>query len=178
MATKGSGERKRLSTKITHEEKGQRTERSSDVYLPKKGMKEAAVCGKCHLVYQNKRWSMDEAEAGRLLAESQARRGTCPACRRMEDSLPAGIVTFSGTYFMQHEREILDIIKNTESKSRVSNPLGRVMEISQDGSVLTVSTTEDKLAQKLGKEVYRAHKGELRYLWAHDQNMVRVNWQR
>ncbi|HEX9078659.1 MAG TPA: BCAM0308 family protein [Desulfuromonadaceae bacterium] len=178
MATKGSGDRKRLSTKITHEEKGQRTERSTDVYLPKRGMKETAVCGRCHLVYQNKRWLMDEAEARRLLAENQANRGICPACRRMEDSLPAGIATFSGGYFGQHEREILDIIKNTESKSRVKNPLGRVMEIAQEGNVLTVSTTEDKLAQKLGREVYRAHKGELRFQWAQDQNMVRVNWQR
>src|SRR5512137_732276 len=105
MATKGSGGRKRLSTKITHEEKGQRTERSTDVYLPKRGMKETAVCGKCNLVYQDKRWLMDEAEARRLLAENQAKRGTCPACRRMEDSLPAGIATFSGAYFGQHERE-------------------------------------------------------------------------
>ncbi len=178
MAVKGSGDKKRLSIKSTHEEKGSRTKRSTNVYLPKKGMKETAVCGKCHLVYQNKRWYIDEAEARRLLAGNQANRGICPACRRMEDGLPAGITTFSGDYFGQHEAEILDIIKNTETKSRVKSPLGRVMEISQEGNVLTVSTTEDKLAQKLGREVYRAHKGELHFQWAHDQELVRVNWQR
>jgi hypothetical protein len=96
----------------------------------------------------------------------------------MEDHLPAGIATFSGDYFLKHEVEILDIIKNEEARSREKNPLGRVMEIAQDGNHLTVSTTEDKLAQKLGKEVYKAHKGELHYQWAHDQKMVRVNWVR
>ncbi len=178
MARKGHDDMTRLSTKIAREEKGQRTERSTSVYLPKKGMKETAICGRCHLIYQNKRWYLDDTEARRLLAEKQVRLGTCPACRRMEDSIPAGIATFAGDYFRQHETEILEIIKNTESKSRAKNPLGRVMEMSQDGNVLTVATTEDKLAQKLGREVYRAHKGELRYQWGHDQEMVRVKWQR
>ena len=178
MATRGQSDKTRLSAKTVQEEKGQRMKRSADVYLPKKGMKEAAVCGKCHLIYQNKRWYLDEAEACRLLADNEVNRGTCPACRRMEDSLPAGIATFSGDYFGQHEAEILDLIRNTETRSRAKNPLGRVMEISQQGNVLTVSTTEDKLAEKLGREVYRSHKGELHYQWAHDQNMVRVKWVR
>ena len=178
MATKGHDDRTRLSTKITREEKGQRTERSTNVYLPKKGMKEAAICSICHLIYQNKRWYMDKEEARKLLADSRVHRGTCPACRRMEDSLPAGIATFSGDYLLQHGAEILDIIKNAETKSRAKNPLGRVMEISQEGNILTVSTTEDKLAQKLGREVYKAHKGELRYQWSHDQDLVRVKWER
>ncbi len=95
------------------------------------------------------------------MTDNHVRMGTCPACRRMEDNLPAGIATFTGDYFSQHEMEILDIIKSEESRSKAKNPLGRIMEIAQEGNVLTVSTTEDKLAQKLGREVYKAHKGEL-----------------
>ena len=178
MALKGNGGRKELRTKIAFEEPGQRNARSTNVYLPKKGMKEAAICSRCNLVYQNKSWSLDELEARRLKDDSRVRRGTCPACRRMEDNLPGGIVTFSGDYFRKHEVEILDIIKNEEARARVKNPLGRVMEIAQEGNVLTVTTTEEKLAQKLGKEVYRAHKGELRYQWAHEEKLVRVNWAR
>jgi hypothetical protein len=178
MAKIGFGERKELKSKIAFEEPGQRNARSSDVYLPKKGMKEEAICSRCDLVYQNKGWRVDKAEARKLKEDSHVRRGTCPACRRMMDNIPAGIATFSGDYFHQHEVEILDIIKNEEARSRAKNPLGRVMEIAQEGNVLTVSTTEEKLAQKLGKEVYRAHKGELRYQWAYDQKMVRVSWAR
>jgi len=178
MAIKGNNDRKQLKTKIAFEEPGQRNARSTNVYLPKKGLKEAAICSRCNLVYQNKGWRLDDEEARRLNADSQVRKGTCPACRRTEDNLPAGIATFSGDYFLKHEVEILDIIKSEEARSRIKNPLGRVMEISQDGNLLTVSTTEDKLAQKLGKEVYKAHKGELHYQWAHDQKMVRVRWVR
>jgi hypothetical protein len=178
MAIKGQNDRKQLKTKIAFEEPGQRNARSTDVYLPKKGLKEEAICSSCNLVYQNKGWRLDDAAARRLKEESQVRRGTCPACRRMEDNLPAGIATFSGDYFHKHEVEILDIIKNEEARSRLKNPLGRVMEIAQEGALLTVSTTEEKLAQKLGKEVYKAHKGDLRFQWAHDQKMVRVIWAR
>jgi len=39
-------------------------------------------------------------------------------------------------------------------------------------------TTDDKLAQKLGHGVYRAHKGRLEYLWSHEDKFVRVNWHR
>jgi NMD protein affecting ribosome stability and mRNA decay len=178
MAVRGHENRARLSSKIAHEVTGQITERSTSAYLPKKGMKEVAVCDKCHLIYQNKRWYLDDKEANMLLTDSRIHRGTCPICRRMEDNVPAGSVTLSGDYFQQHEGEILDLIKNTEVKSRVKNPFGRIMEISQDGNMLSISTTEDKLAQKLGREVYKAHKGELHYKWSHDQEMVRVDWQR
>jgi NMD protein affecting ribosome stability and mRNA decay len=178
MALKGHSGRKEMKTKIAFEEPGQRNVRSTNVYLPKKGMKETAICSKCSLVYQNKSWIMDVAVSRRIKGEPGVRRGTCPACRRMEDNIPAGIVTFSGDYFRKHEVEILDIIRNEESKARVKNPLGRVMEIAQEGDVLTVTTTEENLARKLGKEVYRAHKGELSYQWAHDDKFVRVKWAR
>ncbi len=55
MAVKGDGKKKRLSLKSTNEEKGPRTERSTNVYLPKKGMKRVRSA-KCNLIYQNKRW--------------------------------------------------------------------------------------------------------------------------
>ncbi len=168
----------RVSRKEGVEEKGQRSVRSSKVYLPKAGLKETAVCSKCRMVYRNKRWHLDEKEGQRLLDDKSATRGVCPACRRMGDNNPGGIVTFSGGYFLEHEDDILNLIKNEEAASRLKNPLGRIMEISQEGNVLTVSTTEDKLAQKLGREVYKAHKGELHYQWSHDQSFVRVNWKR
>jgi hypothetical protein len=43
-------------------EKGQRANRSTDVYLPKAGAKEAALCKQCGALYKNKRWSVGEVE--------------------------------------------------------------------------------------------------------------------
>jgi len=166
----------RLSHKIA-EEKGQRTARSTSVYLPRGGS-EVAFCRKCGAVYRNKRWSSDEAELVKLRGEAGTGKVVCPACQRMEDHNPAGVITLSGDYLLQHEDEILNIIKHVEAKSRAKNPLGRIMEIEQERDVMTIGTTEDKLAQKLGREIYKAHKGELHYQWSHDQEFVRVSWSR
>jgi hypothetical protein len=159
-------------------EKGQRANRSTDVYMPKAGAKEAALCKECGALYKNKRWSVDEAELEKAKAESGLNTVTCPACKRVSDNNPAGILTFSGEYLLKHKDDILSAIKHIETKSRMKNPLGRIMEISQDMNTLTITTTEDKLAQKLGREIFKAHRGELHYRWNHEEGFVRVSWSR
>ena len=67
---------------------------------------------------------------------------------------------------------------NTESRSRIKNPLSRIMEIRQEEDVLTIHTTDDKLAQKLGRDIYKAHSGSLQYQWSNEHNFVRVKWSR
>ncbi|MBT0652171.1 BCAM0308 family protein [Geomobilimonas luticola] len=168
----------RLSNKLGVDEKGQRTPRSTSVYLPKGGTGEVALCRKCGALYRNKRWCIDETELVKLRGEADTGKVVCPACQRMEDHNPAGVITLSGEYLLRHEDEILNIIKHVEAKSRAKNPLGRIMEIQQERDVMTIGTTEDKLAQKLGREIYKAHKGELHYQWSHDQEFVRVSWSR
>ncbi|BDV44816.1 hypothetical protein GURASL_37390 [Geotalea uraniireducens] len=163
-----------VSHKAGVEEKGKRTVHSPDVYLPKGGLKETALCKKCGALYHDKRWTME----GGKPAEGNVTKVTCPACQRMADNNPAGVATFSGEYLLAHEAEILNSIQNIEAKARQKNPLGRIMEIRQDKNILTVTTTEEKLAQKLGREIFRAHKGELHYQWSHEESFVRVNWSR
>lgn len=167
----------KLSRKIGVEEKGQRAARSTDPYLPKEGM-EVSFCRKCGLVYRQKRWIMDPDELERVKSDPSAGKILCPACQRMRDQVPGGYLTLKGDYLSSHEVEILELIKNTEAKSRQKNPLGRIMEITQEGGVLTILTTEDKLAQKLGRDVFKAHSGRLSYQWSHDENYVRVEWHR
>jgi NMD protein affecting ribosome stability and mRNA decay len=161
-----------------YEEKGQMAARSTDAYLPKEGLKEVAVCTGCKILYWNKRWYLSEDESTKLSADMVRNEVLCPACRRMQDNNPAGIVTFSGDYLVKHENEILNTIKNVEEKARTKNPLARIMEIKQEGNVLTVYTTNDKLAQKLGRDIFKAHSGSLEYQWSKEYSFVRVNWNR
>ena len=162
----------RISNKEGLQERGQMSVRSSDVYLPKRGLPEAAHCKQCGLVYHNKRWQT-EAVSGEVDCEV-----LCPACQRTEDHNPAGVVTLSGPYLAAHKAEILNTIRHLEAKSREKNPIARIMEIKEEDGHITVTTTEDKLAQKLGREVFKSQKGELHYQWSHDQNLVRVEWMR
>ena len=159
-----------LSNRTGVEEKGQRSSRSLDVYLPKRGLPEGAQCKKCGISYHNKRWQSESVPTSCEVL--------CPACQRMADHNPAGVVTLSGPYLASHKEEILNTIKQQEAKSREKDPIGRIMEIKEQDGHITVTTTEDKLAQKLGREVYKSQKGELHYQWSHDQHIVRVEWTR
>ncbi|MBT1071302.1 BCAM0308 family protein [Pelotalea chapellei] len=165
-------------SRISMEEKGQRTARSTDVYISDAGMKEVAVCTGCKALYWNKRWYPDESASAGLSNDMIRSEVLCPACHRMQDNNPAGIVTYSGEYLHDHEREILSTIKNTEERARIKNPLARIMEIKQEGGSMTVSTTDDKLAQKLGRDIYKAYSGSLEYQWSRENRFVRVNWNR
>ena len=163
---------------IGFEEKGKMAQRSTDVYLPKQGSREVTLCSKCGAFYWNKRWSTDAADLSKAQAEAPTAKVVCPACQRMHDDNPAGIVTLSGEYLLQHENDILNMIKHVEANTRAKNPLARIMEIQQENKVLTISTTDAKLAQKLGKELYKAHKGELHFQWSQAESFSRVNWTR
>jgi NMD protein affecting ribosome stability and mRNA decay len=154
------------------EERGQRNVRSQEPYLPKRGLPEGALCKGCGIVYHNKRWQGDGSE---IVKSCEV---LCPACQRMADHNPGGVITLSGPYLASHKEEILNRIKQEEAKSREKNPIGRIMEITDQEGQITVTTTEDKLAQKLGREIYKSQKGELHYQWSHDQRMVRVEWMR
>lgn len=158
--------------RITMEEKGQRAVRSLEPYQPKGGLQEGTVCKGCGIVYRNKRWQIETtpgAHSGEVF---------CPACQRIQGEDPAGVVTLSGPYLAQHREEILNSIRQQESKHREKNPLGRIMEIKEENGQITVTTTEDKLAQKIGREIYKSQRGELHYQWSHDQRLVRVAWKR
>ena len=171
-----------IMTRVSHrtgvEEKGQRSLRSSDVYLPKRGLEEKSLCKSCGALYHNKRWYMDEAELKMVRGEAGINKVVCPACQRIEDGNPAGIVTLSGSYVAKHARDIINAAKHVEAKSMLKNPLGRIMEVKEEQNIITIATTEDKLAQKVGREIYKAHHGELHYQWSHEENFVRVNWKR
>ncbi len=178
MTRRAHDDATRLSNQFGRDEKGLRTARSTDVYMHKEGLKEVSFCRKCGIIYRNKRWYMDAAELERVRSDPAATKVVCPSCLRMHDNNPGGVITLSGEYLVRHEVEILDLIKRKEAMYRAKNPLGRIMEINQDGSVLTIATTEDKLAQKIGRDVYKAHKGDLHYKWSENESFVRVNWAR
>ncbi len=154
-------------------EKGQRAPRSTDAYQEKGGVKGTANCT-CGAVFRNKRWCR-EAEGS---AQQEGVERVCPACRRIADHNPAGIVVLSGDFYAAHETEIKNLINNTALEAIAKNPLGRVMDTSTDKGRATITTTDEKLALKIGREIFKAHGGELHYTWSHAESPVRVSWSR
>jgi len=148
---------------------------TTDAYLPKGGQG-AAVCEGCQAVYRNKRWYVGPEV---LTAGTDTLKVVCPACLKIRDNFPGGIVTLAGGYVLPHKRELLKLVKNEEDRARGFNPLERVMSIKENGrGSIIVNTTNEKLAQRLGRAIKKAFHGAVKYHWSHDNKLVRVDWMR
>jgi NMD protein affecting ribosome stability and mRNA decay len=152
-------------------------DRTRDSYIPRKGPLEVGVCPDCHAISRKKRWYLDEAEYASL-----ARTGTvlrrCPACRKIADGFPSGVVMLQGKFLQTHRDEILTIARNEERRARETNPLERIMGIREWDESVEILTTDEKLAQRIGREIRKAYHGTVSYKWSEDANLVRVNWSR
>lgn len=151
---------------------------SNDPYISETGLKEPSLCETCRAVYQNKRWSLDPKAADALEAGGKAHRVTCPACRKIAEGYAEGIVTLRGAYLWAHEEEIRHILKHEEAKAMAKNPLERILSMARENDDLVVQTTEEKLAEHLGRALHKAHQGELKVSWSEDHDICRVLWER
>ncbi|MBI5892473.1 MAG: hypothetical protein HZB79_02295 [Deltaproteobacteria bacterium] len=148
-----------------------------DPYLPKEGQHDMALCRQCHAIYHNKRWSFNESLYSRKRTHGKTLLVLCPACQKIRDKYAEGFVTLKGGYLKEHKKDILNLVKNEEDKAMGLNPLERIIEIKDRGSVVDITTTHEKLAQRIGKKVHKACQGELEIKWTHDK-MTRVVWER
>jgi hypothetical protein len=152
---------------------------TSDMYMPRGASHSVSLCGQCHSVFRNKRWYADQ----NLYETMKKREGTletvCPACLKIQDNFPGGILTLKGSYVSSHKQELLNLIRNEEERARGFNPLERIMSVHENGSgSMVVSTTNEKLAQRLGRAIKKAFHGEVSYNWSHENKLVRVDWER
>lgn len=152
--------------------KGDRTPRSMDVYHEKEGIKGSSYC-ECGAVFRGKRWQNANGDP-----QPEGRKLVCPACRRIADRTPAGILTLQGDFFAKHEAEINNIVRNTEQTYYQKNPLAKVMETRKEDKGVTITTTDGKLAQKIGREVFKSYRGDLNFIWSQSEDLVRVAWSR
>lgn len=148
-----------------------------DPYIPKEGPHDMAVCKKCHAIYHNKRWSMDEAPYKKRKENKKTLFVLCPACQKIRDGYAEGFVTLKGDYLKEHKQDIINLIKNEEERAMGYNPLERIIDIKDRGNMVEITTTHEKLAQRIGKKVHKACQGNLEIKWTEDR-VTRVVWER
>ena len=102
----------------------------------------------------------------------------CPACRRIEDRLPAGYVTLEGPFLSEHRREIMNLVDNVAEAEKGEHPLERIMAIHRDPEVTVITTTGVHLARRLGDRIHRSYYGELAIHYEYEGKGVRVEWKR
>jgi hypothetical protein len=150
-------------------------DRETDPYIPRKAASAVGACPKCHAIRRNKRWHMDEKEYAALTRKGAVTLERCPACRKIADGFPSGVILMRGGYVRDHREQIMKLARNEEKRAMGINPLERIISVEEEGGRLEITTTDEKLAQRIGRELRKACRGTLEYKWSEDSKLLRVN---
>lgn len=148
-----------------------------DPYYNQDSPKDRSYCKKCHAIFHHKHWYFDSKEIQKLI-EKKSSAVVCPACQKIADRFASGIVTLKGGFIRDHREEIVNLIRNEEKRASGLNPLERIIDIHANGEGLKVTTTHEKLAQRIGKRLHSSFRGKVAYRWAPGDKMARVEWNR
>lgn len=149
-----------------------------DPYLLDTLPDDVSVCRECHSVYAHGRWELESQASQDLASAKQVHETLCPACKKIRDHMPGGVVTLNGGFLIEHEDEIVNLINHENRSAMEINPLERIMDIEKRDSEITVLTTNEKLAQRIGRSVFKAYDGTVEYKWSKGTKLARVNWHR
>ncbi len=72
----------------------------------------------------------------------------------------------------------MSLVRNEEERAKGLNPLERIVRITEGDTELRVTTTNEKLAQRIGRALRKAYQGEVSYKWSTDTKYARVEWVR
>lgn len=132
----------------------------------------SALCVHCGAFYQAGHWSWQDQVP--LEVESV----TCPACQRIADDEPAGVVHLSGSFLRGHQDEVLSLIRHTEAHEKAEHALERILKVHNFDDHMDVTTTGIHLANRIGHALNAAYKGTSQYHYSDNDTRVSVSWQR
>lgn len=142
-----------------------------DPYKSRRKLPDPTRCPRCKAVFLKGRWTWETVA-------DPVKEELCPACRRINDHVAAGVVELSGPFFEDHRDEIESLINNQEKLEKERHPLERLMAMKPDGDKLRVETTGIHLARRIGDALKDAYQGDLDIEYLKGQDKVRVNWKR
>lgn len=149
-------------------------ERIHDPYMTRENPPEPTLCPECGVAFMNGRWQWPEE------TPAAAREELCPACQRIRDGVPAGILTLKGPFFQAHREEILNLLHNKERAEKAQHPMKRLMAIDEeeDGDGVVVTFTDRHLPRGVGTAIESAYEGDLDIHYADEAGIVRAFWER
>lgn len=142
-----------------------------DTYKSKSKPHEPTVCRECGAVFSAGRWQWIAPPEG-------AHEGMCPACHRIQDRVPAGILTLRGPFLREHRDEILNLVHNVEEREKAEHPLKRIMAVDEGDEETVITFTDPHLARGVGTALHHAYQGELDYHYLEEETLLRVHWDR
>ncbi|HLZ35543.1 MAG TPA: BCAM0308 family protein [Nitrospira sp.] len=142
-----------------------------DTYKQRGKLKEPTICSGCGALFHKGRWTWGPAPVG-------AKSSICPACFRIRDKYPKGLVTITGNFKEQQHEQVQGVIRNAEAREMKDHPLSRIMGIERRPEGLVISTTDTHLPRRIGEALKHAYQGELHLHYNQDEDFIRVNWGR
>ena len=158
---------------IRHPPKDERAyeARNEDPYQSRGKYQEPSVCTGCGAVFKKGHWCWGVIEPG-------AHKHLCPACQRVHDKAPAGVVNITGDFFSQHKEEIISLLHNLEAKEKSRHPLQRIINISMQEQGLIVSLADFHLTKGVIDALQHAYQGKSDLNFAENDGVIRGSWQR
>ena len=98
--------------------------RKHDQYKAKGKLREPSVCRECQAVYHKGRWVW-----GPVPSDSQ--EVVCPACERIRDHAPSGVLLLTGEFVAKHREEVVGLARNEEARLKAEHPLARIIRIEE-----------------------------------------------
>jgi NMD protein affecting ribosome stability and mRNA decay len=140
-----------------------------DTYKSRGKLPEPTLCPQCGAVFRKGKWTWAPRPA-------RAHEKVCPACRRIEDKYPAGILRLTGPSLRRRRNELLSVIRRQEAEAKRNHPLCRVMGIEESADGIVVRTTDSHLPRRIGEALWHAYHGELKLHYGEDPRLIRMTW--
>ena len=136
------------------------------------------ICTRCHAIYNSKHWSLDEEAWVRLNHRPNVPHVLCPACRMiMEKGQYEGQITLRlGDSAEKDRQSLLNLLHNEETRAMGKNPLSRLDGLRVTTHLISVNTTTESLARRIGREVEKAFHGHTEIQQLPGERFVRVVW--
>ncbi len=140
-------------------------------------------CTNCHALYFDKHWHTWSNASTVLPKSHKVTEDVCPACRALTPKGGNGKFGFGGEVVLSGlantdlKLEIIRTIKNIAARALLRDPEAQIIKIEDNGRNVRVTTTQNRLAEAIGKEVDAAHKGgKLNIRFSEENLPVRVFW--
>jgi len=146
-------------------------QRNEDPYQSRGKYPEPSACTGCGAVFTNGRWQWG-------IAQPESHKHLCPACQRIHDRMPAGIVTLSGDFLVQHQQEILGLVHNIEAREKSEHPLQRIMNITHNDHSITIQVTDFHITHSIVQALKHAYQGEASETHVEKDGVMRASWSR
>lgn len=89
-----------------------------------------------------------------------------------------GIIKISGKFLLDHEDEIINLVRHEGKLAEQKNPQHKVNKIEKVNGGIVAEITDHNLALHIGKALVHAYQGRHEYKFLKSEKFVEVIWKR